>query len=89
MAKYMGSDVTKGGLEWQFRSYKQGAKLQKHAVANGIDPKNVNVQVNVKGEPIAAGPRSCTDFSFYPQHILHNIFLAISHSVGTIVLTFR
>ena len=65
MAKYMGSDVTKGGLEWQFRSYKQGAKLQKQAVANGSDPKDVNVQVNVKGEPVT-GSRSCTHISFCP-----------------------
>lgn len=46
----MGSDVTKGQLEWQFRRYKAGAKLQHTAVAAGRDPKDVNVDVNVKGE---------------------------------------
>jgi len=65
---YMGSDVTKGGLEWQFRSYKQGAKLQKQAVANGVDPKTINVQVNVKGEPVTTGKHSCIPIYFCPQH---------------------
>jgi len=68
---YMGSDITKGGLEWQFRSYKQGAKLQKQAIASGVDPKTINVQVNVKGEPVTAGARSCTNIFFCPRHIWH------------------
>ncbi|KAH8591111.1 hypothetical protein B0O99DRAFT_690936 [Bisporella sp. PMI_857] len=51
IARHMGTDVTKGGLEWQFRSWKKGAKIQQEALSKGIDPKDVNVEVNVKGEP--------------------------------------
>ena len=45
----LGSDVTKNQLEWQFRRFKAGAKLQQAAVAAGMDPKHVNVDVNPKG----------------------------------------
>lgn len=51
MVRMLGSDVTKGGLEWQFRRYKAGAKLQKAAVDTGKDPKDVNFDVYPKGEP--------------------------------------
>jgi len=49
MAKFIGSDYTKGALEWQFRRYRAGAKLQIAAVKAGQDPKNVNVDVNPQG----------------------------------------
>lgn len=49
MATMMGSDVTKNQLEWQFRRYRAGAKLQQAAVAAGTDPKDANVDVNPKG----------------------------------------
>jgi hypothetical protein len=55
MAKYIGSDCTKGALEWQFRRYKAGAKLQMVAVAAGHDPKNINVDVNPQGKPDGKG----------------------------------
>ncbi|CZR56747.1 uncharacterized protein PAC_06636 [Phialocephala subalpina] len=51
MAKYIGSDCTKGALEWQFRRYRAGAKLQVEAVKNGQDPKDINVDVNPQGKP--------------------------------------
>jgi hypothetical protein len=53
MATMMGSDVTKFQIEWQFRRYRAGAKLQQAAVAAGQDPKNVNVDVNPKGGTLA------------------------------------
>ncbi|KAH8782157.1 hypothetical protein BGZ57DRAFT_926143 [Hyaloscypha finlandica] len=55
MAKFIGSDCTKGALEWQFRRYKAGAKLQMAAVAAGQDPKNINVDVNPQGKPDGKG----------------------------------
>jgi hypothetical protein len=50
MAKFIGSDCTKGALEWQFRRYKAGAKLQAEAVKAGRDPKDVNIDVNPQGK---------------------------------------
>ena len=66
MAKFIGSDCTKGALEWQFRRYKAGAKLQIAAVAAGKDPKNINVDVNPQGKPDGkgSGGTNCTLFSF-------------------------
>jgi hypothetical protein len=62
MAKFIGSDCTKGALEWQFRRYKAGAKLQMAAVAAGQDPKNINVDVNPQGKPDGkgSGGTNCT-----------------------------
>jgi hypothetical protein len=73
MAKFIGSDCTKGALEWQFRRYKAGAKLQMAAVAAGQDPKNINVDVNPQGKPDGkgSGGTNCT-FCL--------LFLAAQHS---------
>jgi hypothetical protein len=71
MAKFIGSDCTKGALEWQFRRYRAGAKLQIAAVKAGQDPKSINVDVNPQGKPDgkASGGTNCTFFSFFPaQH---------------------
>jgi len=77
MAKLIGSDCTKGALEWQFRRYKAGGKLQAEAVKAGRDPKDVNVDVNPQGKPDGAKGSSgrggnCTLlFSFFlAQHFL-------------------
>ena len=71
MATFIGSDCTKGALEWQFRRYKAGAKLQIAAVKAGQDPKNINVDVNPQGKPDgkASSGGNCTFFSFFSlQH---------------------
>ncbi|KAF8861175.1 hypothetical protein BDZ45DRAFT_587225 [Acephala macrosclerotiorum] len=60
MAKFIGSDCTKGALEWQFRRFRAGAKLQIEAVKNHQDPKDINVDVNPQGKP--DGKSSCTAF---------------------------
>lgn len=67
MAKFIGSDCTKGALEWQFRRYRAGAKLQMAAVAAGQDPKHINVDVNPQGKPDGKGSvgANCT---FFPLH---------------------
>jgi hypothetical protein len=70
MATFIGSDCTKGALEWQFRRYKAGAKLQIAAVKAGQDPKNINVDVNPQGKPDgkASSGGNCTLYSvlFFP-----------------------
>ena len=49
MAKYMGSDVTSGGLRFQVADKFQAiAQLQRHAHEIGLDPKNVNLGVHKK-----------------------------------------
>jgi hypothetical protein len=65
MATFIGSDCTKGALEWQFRRYKAGAKLQIAAVKAGQDPKNINVDVNPQGKPDgkASSGGNCTLYS--------------------------
>jgi hypothetical protein len=77
MATFIGSDCTKGALEWQFRRYKAGAKLQIAAVKAGQDPKNINVDVNPQGKPDgkASSGGNCTLYSF-----LFFSFLATQHS---------
>jgi len=55
MARFIGSDCTKGALEWQFRRYRAGAKLQIAAVDTGQDPKDINVDVNPQGKPDGKG----------------------------------
>lgn len=55
MARFIGSDCTKGALEWQFRRYRAGAKLQIAAVDAGQDPKDINVDVNPQGKPDGKG----------------------------------
>jgi hypothetical protein len=74
MATFIGSDCTKGALEWQFRRYKAGAKLQIAAVKAGQDPKNINVDVNPQGklDGKASSGGYCTFFSF--------LFFAAQHS---------
>ncbi len=66
MARLIGSDCTKGALEWQFRRYKAGGKLQLDAVENGRDPKDINVDVNPQGKPDSkgsgGGKSNCTSF---------------------------
>jgi len=72
MAKFIGSDCTKGALEWQFRRYKAGAKLQIAAVDAGLDPKDVNVDVNPQGKPDTKGTGgkiNCTFLSFLSAQI--------------------
>jgi hypothetical protein len=79
MTKFFGSDCTKGALEWQFRRYRAGAKLQAAAVSVGQDPKNVNVDVNPQGKPDGKSPSgaNCTFTPFPLQHsISHHKFLA-------------
>jgi hypothetical protein len=71
MAKFIGSDCTTGALEWQFRRYKAGAKLQIAAVKAGQDPKNINVDVNPQGKPDgkrSGGTNSTSFLSFSLQH---------------------
>jgi hypothetical protein len=70
MAKFIGSDCTKGALEWQFRRYRAGAKLQAAAVQAGQDPKNINVDVNPQGKPDgkSSGGTNCTFLFFSLQH---------------------
>ncbi|KAG0646543.1 hypothetical protein D0Z07_7656 [Hyphodiscus hymeniophilus] len=65
LATHMGSDVTADQLKWQFRRYKAGAKLQQAAVTAGRDPKDVNVDVNVKGE--VSAPSSSAIAGSYQQ----------------------
>jgi hypothetical protein len=55
MARFIGSDCTKGALEWQFRRYRAGAKLQIAAVKAGQDPKDITVDVNPQGKPDGKG----------------------------------
>lgn len=43
MAKYFGSDATGGGIEWQFRTIKAGAKCQKDFYLKGGDPKDLGI----------------------------------------------
>ena len=68
----MGSDVTKGGLEWQLRSHKHGAKIQQQALAKGIDPKDVNVVVNEKGHPADGTQHPCTLRFLFILYTAHN-----------------
>lgn len=66
MATFIGSDCTKGALEWQFRRFRAGAKLQIAAVKAGQDPKNINVDVNPQGklDGKASSGGNCTLFYF-------------------------
>jgi hypothetical protein len=70
MAKHFGSDATADMISWQFRGIRAGAKIQIETLAEGKDPKDVNVIVNHKGEPLtgkaASGP-SKSILSFLPQ----------------------
>ncbi|KAM3088968.1 hypothetical protein ACMFMG_000588 [Clarireedia jacksonii] len=63
MAKHFGSDATVDMISWQFRGIRAGAKIQMETLADGKDPKDVNVIVNHKGEPMssraASGPSKC------------------------------
>jgi hypothetical protein len=65
MARFIGSDCTKGALEWQFRRYKAGAKLQIAAVKAGQDPKNINVDVNPQGKPDGKGSSGGMNSTFF------------------------
>jgi hypothetical protein len=73
MTKFIGSDCSKGALEWQFRRYRAGAKLQIAAVKAGQDPKNVNVDVNPQGKPDGkgSGGANCTLFFLFPLSTAH------------------
>jgi hypothetical protein len=78
MAKFIGSDCTRGALEWQFRRYRAGAKLQILAVEAGQDPKNINVDVNPQGKPDgkAYGGTNCTFFFSLPaQHSICSLWI--------------
>lgn len=63
----MGSDTTPGGIEFQFRRIKTGAKAQQAAVKIGKDPKDVDV--DPKGG-------KCTFHLLLPRNTLH-IFLKL------------
>ncbi|RDL36409.1 uncharacterized protein BP5553_05761 [Venustampulla echinocandica] len=43
MSKYFGSDSTKGGIEFQFRTIKADAKRQRECYDAGGDPKTLNI----------------------------------------------
>jgi hypothetical protein len=80
MAKLIGSDCTKGALEWQFRRYKAGGKLQTAALRAGQDPKDINVDVNPQGKP-DAGKSSCNFFQLFrfhstTHHIVDDLLIA-------------
>ncbi|RDW83019.1 hypothetical protein BP5796_04510 [Coleophoma crateriformis] len=51
ISKHMGSDTTEGGIGFQFRRIKAGAKVQQAAVKAGKDPKDVDV--DPKGKEIS------------------------------------
>ncbi|RDW71480.1 hypothetical protein BP6252_08043 [Coleophoma cylindrospora] len=48
ISKHMGSDTTEGGIGFQFRRIKAGAKAQQAAVKAGKDPKDVDVDPKSK-----------------------------------------
>ncbi|PQE28075.1 hypothetical protein CJF32_00005822 [Rutstroemia sp. NJR-2017a WRK4] len=77
MAKHFGSDATADMISWQFRGIR--------AVASGKDPKDINVIVNHKGEPVttkaASGPSksilaSFPSYSLYSQAFRHRFSFA-------------
>lgn len=43
MANMFGSDSTKGGVEFQFRTIKADAKRQRDCFEKGADPKDLNI----------------------------------------------
>ncbi|PQE06651.1 hypothetical protein CJF31_00009776 [Rutstroemia sp. NJR-2017a BVV2] len=82
MAKHFGSDATADMISWQFRGIRAGAKIQTEALADGMDPKDFNVIVNHKGEPLttkaASGPSksilaSSPSYSLFSQALQHEI----------------
>jgi len=73
MTKFIGSDCTKGALEWQFRRYRAGAKLQIAAVKAGKDPKNINVDVNPQGKPDGKGSGGMNSTVFHSFSFQHSI----------------
>jgi hypothetical protein len=48
ISKYFGSDSTRGGIEFQFRSIKQDAKRQRACADSGGDPKNLGIGAKEK-----------------------------------------
>jgi hypothetical protein len=72
MTKFIGSDCTKGALEWQFRRYRAGAKLQIAAVKAGQDPKNINVDVNPQGKPDGKGSGGMNSTFFHSVSFQHS-----------------
>jgi hypothetical protein len=62
MKKLLGSDITIDSLKWQARRWKAGGKLLANAVANGVDPKDIDCDVNPQGKPDGAvlGKRKST-----------------------------
>jgi hypothetical protein len=85
MAKHFGSDATADMISWQFRGIRAGAKIQTEAVVGGKDPKDFNVIVNHKGEPVttkaASGPSksilaSFPSYSLFSQALRHRFSFA-------------
>ena len=62
MKKLLGSDITLDALKWQARRWKAGGILLANAVAAGIDPKDIDCDVNPQGKPDGAvsGKRKST-----------------------------
>jgi hypothetical protein len=54
MKKLLGSDITLDALKWQARRWKAGGILLANAVAAGIDPKDIDCDVNPQGKPDGA-----------------------------------
>ena len=54
MKKLLGSDITLDSLKWQARRWKAGGMLLANAVAAGIDPKDIDCDVNPQGKPDGA-----------------------------------
>ena len=62
MKKLLGSDITLDALKWQARRWKAGGMLLANAVAAGLDPKDIDCDVNPQGKPDGAvsGKRKST-----------------------------
>lgn len=72
----MGSDVTPGGLKFQFTDrIKPIAKRQLEALASGADPKDVNLNANAKGsssgEILVLYFFSCCTITRQPPDVWH------------------
>jgi hypothetical protein len=73
MKKLLGSDTTLDALKWQARRWKAGGMLLANAVAAGIDPKDINCDVNPQGKPDGAvsGKHRSTCAYFLPLFAQH------------------
>lgn len=83
MAKLIGSDCDPSSLQWQFRRFKAGGKLQAAALKNGQDPKDINVDVNHMGHASGGGKKNCSSFLEFCL-LQHSTFRGVQDSDQTV-----